>query len=160
TPWHELIRTTKRMIADKLLQSEVRRLVRALPFGIAAAADALAELPACYPVYRSYLPAGRTRQRQAPEQASDSRPGLASTIAELEPLLADPCLEVARRFQQTSGAVMAKGVEDTAFYRFTRLGTLTEVGGDPSVPSLSVPEFHTAQQARLAAWPHAMTTLS
>src|SRR5690606_12691677 len=106
------------------------------------------------------LPAGREHLRQAAQLASDSRPDLASTIAELEPLLADPSLEVARRFQQTSGAVMAKGVEDTAFYRFTRLGTLTEVGGDPSVPSLSVPEFHTAQQARLAAWPHAMTTRS
>ena len=48
------------------------------------------------------------------------------------PLLADPAHRVARRFQQTTGPVMAKGVEDTAFYRYTRLGTLTEVGGDPS----------------------------
>ncbi|MCR2143915.1 hypothetical protein NSX64_25210, partial [Salmonella enterica] len=55
---------------------------------------------------------------------------------------------------------MAKGVEDTAFYRFTRLGTLTEVGADPSIPALSVEEFHDAQRARLAAWPHSMTTLS
>lgn len=158
--WPDLIRATKRMMADDLLQSEVRRLVHDLPFGIVGAADALAELLACFPVYRSYLPAGREHLRQAAEAASAGRPDLASAIVELEPLLADPRLEVARRFQQTTGAVMAKGVEDTAFYRFTRLSTLTEVGGDPSVASLSVADFHAAQQARLAAWPHSMTTLS
>ena len=72
-------------------------------------------------------------------------------IAALVPVLADPALEVARRFQQTTGPVMAKGVEDTAFYRYTRLGSLTEVGGDPSVFALSVEGFHRAQAARQAA---------
>ncbi|PKI90735.1 malto-oligosyltrehalose synthase [Actinomycetales bacterium SN12] len=158
--WHDLIHDTKRAMADGLLQSEVRRLVHDLPFGIVGAADALAELLACFPVYRSYLPAGCEHLRHAVEEASRRRPDLASAIDELEPLLADPALPVARRFQQTSGAIMAKGVEDTAFYRYTRLGTLTEVGGDPSVASLSVPQFHTAQQRRLAAWPCSMTTLS
>lgn len=158
--WHDLIHDTKRAMADGLLQSEVRRLVHDLPFGIVRAGDALAELLACFPVYRSYLPAGREHLRHAAEEAARRRPDLASAIAELEPLLADPDLPVARRFQQTSGAIMAKGVEDTAFYRHTRLGTLTEVGGDPSVTALSVPQFHTAQQRRLAAWPCSMTTLS
>src|SRR3546814_14775659 len=55
---------------------------------------------------------------------------------------------------------MAKGVEDTAFYRYTRLGPLTEVGGDPSEFALPVAGFHAAQAARQASWPHAMTTLS
>ncbi|MGX1793112.1 malto-oligosyltrehalose synthase [Microbacterium sp. NPDC055312] len=158
--WHDLIHDTKRAMADGLLQSEVRRLVRDLPFGIVRAWDALAELLACFPVYRSYLPAGREHLRLASVEARRRRPDLASAIDELEPLLADPTLPVARRFQQTSGAIMAKGVEDTAFYRHTRLGTLTEVGGDPSVASLSVAEFHAAQQRRLAAWPCSMTTLS
>jgi (1->4)-alpha-D-glucan 1-alpha-D-glucosylmutase len=158
--WHDLIHDTKRAMADGLLESEVRRLVRDLPFGIVRAWDALAELLACFPVYRSYLPAGREHLRHAAEEARRRRPDLSSAIAELEPLLSDPTLPVARRFQQTSGAIMAKGVEDTAFYRYTRLGTLTEVGGDPSVASLSVAEFHTAQQRRLAAWPCSMTTLS
>ena len=54
------------------------------------------------------------------------------------PRLADPRHPMAVRFQQTSGMVMAKGVEDTAFYRYTRLGSLTEVGGDPSVFALDV----------------------
>ncbi|WP_309102809.1 malto-oligosyltrehalose synthase [Microbacterium sp.] len=159
-PWPELTHSTKRMIADELLGSEVRRLVRTLPHGIVHAEDALAELLASFPVYRSYLPEGVAHLRHAFADARRRRPDLASVFAELEPLLADPGLEVAQRFQQTSGAVMAKGVEDTAFYRYTRLGTLTEVGADPSIASLTVDEFHEAQRARLAAWPHSMTTLS
>jgi (1->4)-alpha-D-glucan 1-alpha-D-glucosylmutase len=158
--WSDLVHDTKRMIADELLQSEVRRLVRALPMGVVGETDALAEILACFPVYRSYLPAGREHLRQAAAEAARRRPDLAEAIEELEPLLADPDLEVAQRFQQTSGAVMAKGVEDTAFYRCTRLGTLTEVGGDPSQAALSASAFHAAQQGRLSAWPHSMTTLS
>jgi (1->4)-alpha-D-glucan 1-alpha-D-glucosylmutase len=56
--------------------------------------------------------------------------------------------------------VMAKGVEDTAFYRYTRLGSLTEVGGDPTQFAVDVAEFHALQQRRLAATPRSMTTLS
>ena len=159
-PWHDLIHTTKRMIADELLQSEVRRLVRALPFGVVGAEDALAEIVASFPVYRSYLPAGREHLQHAIDDAATRRPDLAASIAELAPLLFDTSLEVSERFPQVSGAVMAKGVEDTAFYRFTRLGTLTEVGGDPSIGSLSIDAFHDAQQARFASWPHSLTALS
>lgn len=158
--WHDLIHSTKRMIADELLQSEVRRLVRTLPFGVVDADDALAELVTCFPVYRSYLPAGREHLEHAFADARRRRPDLATAFDELEPLLSDPKTEVAQRFEQTSGAVMAKGVEDTAFYRYTRLGTLTEVGADPSIAALTVSEYHDAQQARLASWPHSMTTLS
>ena len=59
-------------------------------------------------------------------------------------MLGDPAHPAALRFQQTSGAVMAKGVEDCAFYRTSRLTSLTEVGGDPSEWSLTVDEFHAA----------------
>ncbi|MCK2035661.1 malto-oligosyltrehalose synthase [Microbacterium sp. SSW1-49] len=158
--WPELIHTTKRMIADGLLQSEIRRLVRSLPYGVVGAEDALAELVACFPVYRAYLPAGREQLRAAFAAARERRPDLADAFDELRPLIVDERTEVGVRFPQTTGAVMAKGVEDTAFYRWTRLGTLTEVGGDPSIAALSTAEFHDAQQARLASWPHAMTTLS
>ncbi|MFS0852988.1 malto-oligosyltrehalose synthase [Microbacterium sp. 179-I 3D4 NHS] len=158
--WHDLIHTTKLLVAGHILQSEVRRLVRALPSGIVGAEEALAELLAAFPVYRSYLPAGRAHLDHALAEARRRRPDLAEAFGELEPLLSDPTLEVAQRFQQTSGAVMAKGVEDTAFYRYTRLGTLTEVGADPSQAAVTVDEFHEAQSARLAAWPHSMTTLS
>jgi (1->4)-alpha-D-glucan 1-alpha-D-glucosylmutase len=148
------------MIADTIQVSEIQRLVRSLPEEIEGAADALAELLTCFPVYRSYLPAGREDLRAAAAEASARRPDLVPAIERLVPILSDPALEVARRFQQTTGPVMAKGVEDTAFYRQTRLGTLTEVGGDPGVFSLSVPGFHRAFASRQASWPHAMTSLS
>ncbi|MFJ4173233.1 malto-oligosyltrehalose synthase [Microbacterium sp. NPDC089696] len=158
--WHDLTVSTKRMVAETILQSEVHRLVRSLPHGVVAAKYALVEIIAGFPVYRSYLPAGSEHLQQAIEAAAARRPDLAAAIGELTPLLLDTELEVSERFPQVSGAVMAKGVEDTAFYRFTRLGTLTEVGADPSIASLTVDEFHDAQRTRLASWPHSMTTLS
>lgn len=161
--WPVLIHATKRMVADESQAAEVRRLVRCLPEGIdgsSVAQDAIAELLACFPVYRSYLPGGAGWLDAAAALASAHRPDLAEAIAVLVPVLADPTLEVARRFQQVTGPVMAKGVEDMAFYRQTRLGSLTEVGGDPSVFALSVDGFHRAQTARQSSWPHTMTTLS
>ncbi len=58
------------------------------------------------------------------------------------------------RFQQTTPAVAAKGVEDTAFYRFNRLLCLNEVGGDPDLFSLSVDEFHARNLERARRFPH------
>jgi len=161
TDWHELIHGTKRGIADGILRSEVLRLERMLPHPRpTGAADALAELLACFPVYRSYLPAGAERLEEAARRAREHRPDLADAIDALRPVLGDPANPVAVRFQQTSGMVMAKGVEDTAFYRYTRLGSLTEVGGDPSEFAIPVDRFHERQVRRHAAWPHSMTTLS
>jgi (1->4)-alpha-D-glucan 1-alpha-D-glucosylmutase len=158
--WHDMIHGTKRMIGETIQVAEVRRLVRELPAPIEGAEDALTELLATFPVYRSYLPAGLERLRDAAAQASARRPDLASVISWLVEVLGDETQPAARRFQQTTGPVMAKGVEDTAFYRFNRLGTLTEVGGDPAVFSLTVDEFHAAQADRQASWPHTMTALS
>ncbi|WP_353828488.1 malto-oligosyltrehalose synthase [Agromyces sp. SYSU T0242] len=159
--WPELIHGTKRGIADGILRSEVLRLERMLPEPTPPdAADALAELLACFPVYRSYLPAGREHLDTAARLARAHRPDLSATIDALLPVLADPSSPVAVRFQQTSGMVMAKGVEDTAFYRFTRLTSLTEVGGDPSEFAIDVDRFHERQLRRQSAWPHSMTTLS
>ncbi len=63
------------------------------------------------------------------------------------------------RFQQTTGPVMAKGVEDTAFYRYFRLAALNEVGGDPARFGLSVGDFHQANAARASRFPlHMLTT--
>ncbi|WP_329483868.1 malto-oligosyltrehalose synthase [Kribbella sp. NBC_01484] len=68
--------------------------------------------------------------------------------------------ELIVRFQQTCGPVMAKGVEDTAFYRWFRLTSLNEVGGDPEHFGVTPEEFH-AFAARLNQhWPKTMTTLS
>jgi (1->4)-alpha-D-glucan 1-alpha-D-glucosylmutase len=64
------------------------------------------------------------------------------------------------RFQQTAGPVMAKGVEDTAFYRYHRLVCLNEVGGDPGAFGTSPDAFHAASLTRQANWPSSMTTLT
>lgn len=170
--WSQLIHDTKREIADGTLRSEVLRLERDLgsavqstrpagrPPAISSTADALAELLACFPVYRSYLPIGLEHLQEAARAAKEHRPDLSSTVDALIPVLADPEQPAAIRFQQTSGMVMAKGVEDTAFYRYSRLGSLTEVGADPAEFSIDVDEFHRRQQLRQASFPTSLTTLS
>lgn len=62
-----------------------------------------------------------------------------------------------RRFQQLTGPVMAKSLEDTLFYRYVRLISLNEVGGDPDHFGLPLENFHRINGARASAWPHAMT---
>jgi (1->4)-alpha-D-glucan 1-alpha-D-glucosylmutase len=66
----------------------------------------------------------------------------------------------ALKLQQFTGPVMAKSLEDTAFYRYHRLLALNEVGGDPSARALSVDAFHEAMKARVRPWPHGMTATS
>ena len=96
-----------------------------------------------FPVYRSYLPDGRGRPERGMRTRGPPPPRLDGAVGALLPLLLDAAEpSSACRFQQTSGMVMAKGVEDTAFYRYTRLGTLTEVGGDPTEFALAPAEFH------------------
>ena len=158
--WTALIHGTKRAIADGILRSEVLRLERELRHPVEGAADALAELLACFPVYRSYLPVGEEHLDEAAKLAKYYRPELADAIDALLPVLRDPSQPAAVRFQQTSGMVMAKGVEDTAFYRFNRLSSLTEVGADPAEFSIDVDEFHRRQLSRQASLPASLTTLS
>lgn len=159
-----MIRGTKRMIADGILRSEVLRLARLVPesYGLALdqAADAIAEIIASFPVYRSYLPVGSDVLKEACESAAVHRPDLEVAVGTLLPLLLDPANAIAIRFQQTSGMVMAKGVEDTAFYRYTRLGTLTEVGAEPTEFAVDPEEFHQRMQRRQQDLPLSMTTLS
>ncbi|SFT41798.1 malto-oligosyltrehalose synthase [Arthrobacter sp. ov118] len=166
--YEEMIRGTKRRITDGILHSEVLRLARLVPAdaGLAQdeAADALSEIIAAFPVYRSYLPDGADVLKEACELAAGRRPELDRAIRLLLPLLLDaglePEAELGRRFQQTSGMVMAKGVEDTAFFRYTRLGTLTEVGAEPTEFAIAPEEFHARMARRQAEIPLSMTTLS
>ncbi|MFD0045957.1 malto-oligosyltrehalose synthase [Pseudarthrobacter scleromae] len=160
----EMIRGTKRMIADGILRSEVLRLARLVPesYGLSVeqAADAIAEVIAAFPVYRTYLPTGAEILKEACESAAAHRPDLEVAVGTLLPLLFDPANPIAVRFQQTSGMVMAKGVEDTAFYRYTRLGTLTEVGAEPTEFSVSTAEFHQRMARRQQELPLSMTAMS
>jgi (1->4)-alpha-D-glucan 1-alpha-D-glucosylmutase len=163
--WRRMVHDNKRAVADGILHSEVLRITREVGRAVEGAdddavADAIAELLACFPVYRSYLPEGREHLDQAFARAREERPDLAATYDLLEPLLHDEWGQPARRFQQTSGMVMAKGVEDCSFYRWSRLTSLNEVGGDPSVFAIGVDDFHDAMAARQRDWPDAMVTLS
>ncbi|ROP74265.1 malto-oligosyltrehalose synthase [Curtobacterium sp. PhB115] len=168
--WQQLTHDTRRGIADGILGSEVERLARLLgpgtatigsdPVPHARIVDAVAEVVASFDVYRTYLPEGVHHLVTALERAAESRPDLDDVIDRIAPALVDPTNAAALRLQQTSGMVMAKGVEDTAFYRTSRLSSLSEVGGDPSVFSVSVDAFHQAQRDRLGSWPDTMTTLT
>src|SRR6478609_3883952 len=158
--WAAMTHDSKREVADGILQSEVRRISRELPAAVPGAEDAVAELLACFPVYRSYLPEGRDHLALAFARARRARPDLVAAFDRLEPVLSDPWSAPARRFQQTSGMVMAKGVEDCSFYRWSRLTSLNEVGGDPSIFAIGVEEWHEAMAARQRDWPEAMVTLS
>jgi (1->4)-alpha-D-glucan 1-alpha-D-glucosylmutase len=169
TSWPDLVRSSKRAVAEGILHSEVRRIAREL----AAELDVdptrewrepveavLVELFAAFPVYRSYLPAGREHLDEAEAAARAARPDLADTFDLVVPLLSDRLRAPALRFQQTSGMVMAKGVEDCAFYRWSRLTSLTEVGADPAIFAVGVDEFHRQMARRQGRTPAAMTTLS
>ena len=180
--WADLVHGTKRAVADRALHPEVRRIVRDLSSPVVeegalrpsrdlasdagtrpeppSFVDAVSELLACFPVYRSYLPEGRAHLDHAFAAARRHRPDLDAAFDRIQPMLRDRRHPAALRFQQTSGMVMAKGVEDCAFYRYPRLTSLNEVGGDPSVFSVPVATFHEAMATRQAEWPHAMTALT
>lgn len=165
--WAELVAREKEDVARGSLAAETARLVREARAAVVLGSrsdeeltDAFAALLAGMPVYRTYLPVGSGHLARALAAACAARPGQAELLRDVAEVLADPASPVARRFQQSSGMVMAKGVEDRSFYRWTRWSNLNEVGGDPSHVHLEPAAFHARQQARAASWPHAMTTLS
>jgi (1->4)-alpha-D-glucan 1-alpha-D-glucosylmutase len=141
----DLVLEAKTSVTREVLAAEVNRLARMAP---EIGTDVLAETLARFPVYRSYLPDfGRGYLEQA----------LAGRSV---PRLADASDPLCTRFQQTSGMVMAKGVEDTAFYRHHLLTALNEVGSDPAAFGVAPDEWH-AECSRLERdWPDSMTLLS
>jgi (1->4)-alpha-D-glucan 1-alpha-D-glucosylmutase len=132
---------------------EVARLERLGPFDAATLADGLARLP----VYRTYVEpwSGRVEdQDRGAVERSAMDPGLAAALL-LERREGVP-EELVARFQQTSPAIAAKGIEDTAFYRYLRLLCLNEVGGDPERFGLSVEAFHAANAERAERFPEGL----
>jgi len=169
--WADLIHDTKRSLADGILRSEVLRLERDLgesvekleadeSWKLSPTADALAELLACFPVYRSYLPLGAEYLQHAARLAKECRPDLDQMLDTVVAVLADPAHPAAIRFQQTSAMVMAKGLKDTARYRYARPESPSAAGTAPAGFPVGVAEFHHRQQLRRAAFPTALTTLS
>lgn len=159
----------KREVATHELQAEVRRLTRAIRrdnFSTAGSAvsdeilvDTVIALVAAIPVYRAdYRSLSRITATVVADMAQrfPSRRDALDLIAAA--LLAEG--EASTRFAQVCGAVMAKGVEDTLFYRANRLVALQEVGGAPGRFGVGAAEFHLLQQERAELWPQTMTTLS
>ncbi|WP_250033476.1 malto-oligosyltrehalose synthase [Paractinoplanes maris] len=159
TSWQDLVHGTKLTAATTLLAAELARMGRLAP-DVEAAPRALAELAACFPVYRSYLPFGSRHLARARSEAGRRRPPLIPVLDQLTARLRNPDDELAARFQQFTGAVMAKGVEDTAFYRWTRFTARNEVGNDPADFAVTPDDFHDANEERRRKWPAAMTALS
>ena len=155
----EHVEQGKRLVVETLLPAEIRRMAALVP-DVADAGAALAEVAVAFDVYRSYLPHGVERLDRAIATAAERRPDLAGTLAALSPRLHDAGDELAQRLQQLSGATMAKGVEDTAYYRYARFVALNEVGGDPGQFGIPLAEFHDLQARRQARQPESMTGLS
>lgn len=158
-PWDELVFACKRQVAGTILRQEARRTAREAGLENTAG-DEVGLLAACLAVYRAYLPHGLELLEAAFARAKRLEPDAAPVLERLRPALTDAGHPAARRFQQFSSAVMAKGAEDRAFYRFPRLTCLTEVGADPSRFSVTPESFHEFAVSRAGRWPHAMTTLS
>lgn len=162
--WERLVHDGKLAVANGILNSEVRRIAREILVVLGPddapdldhVAAAVAELLADFDVYRSYLPEGREHLDRAFGLAWEHRPDLGGVLDGIYPVLADGASGPAQRFQQTSGMVMAKGVEDGAFYRWSRLTSLNEVGGDPDVFAISPAAFAEQMTVRQAQWPFAM----
>jgi (1->4)-alpha-D-glucan 1-alpha-D-glucosylmutase len=172
-----VIAESKRLVVDEVLVAERRRLVRRATEALADTdperlGRAVVELLVACEVYRAYVrPDGsldelaRHRLEKAFSNAASARPDLEPELKALVQIASEPTNAAARdfavRLQQTWGPVMAKGIEDTAFYRWHRLVALNEVGGDPDLLDHATPEqLHAWAIHEQQHWPRGMTALS
>jgi len=186
----DMVYQCKQLVMDQLLNSELNVLANHLSrialadrhtcdFTLKSLRDALTEIVACFPVYRTYVTEqvvsarDRTYINEAVDCAKER-----STTAELsvydfirEVLLTSQAeghpqfyqrsvVHFAMKFQQYTSALMAKGVEDTSFYRYNRLVSLNDVGGDPMRFGVTPEEFHREIAQRSTIWPHEMVATS
>jgi (1->4)-alpha-D-glucan 1-alpha-D-glucosylmutase len=197
----DLLYSTKRLIMDTSMASELNVLAemlnrvsesnrRSRDFTLNSLRDAIVEVVACFPAYRTYVtPEGWTPEdrgvvEQAIVRARRRNPAMDPTIFDFfrEVLMprdaedgvsgapgdrrggyppADSAEEAQRlrfsmKFQQYTGPLQGKGLEDTAFYRYNLLLSLNEVGGDPSRFGCSVSDFHEMNARRQQDWPYEM----
>jgi (1->4)-alpha-D-glucan 1-alpha-D-glucosylmutase len=186
-PFEDVVYHCKKHVMNFLLASELQVLAARLDrlsetdwrwrdFTLTSLREALKEVVACLPVYRTYVDAsgataddrreieravGEARRRSAdPEKTLFDFLGRVLTAEQgWEPGAEGPRPDVllfARRLQQFTGPVAAKGVEDTAFYRYHRLIALNEVGGDPRTFGTSPAAFHDHCAEAARSRPHGM----
>lgn len=147
-------------------------------FTLAGLKAALREVIACFPVYRTYVtergPSAEDRRDidwavALARKRSQSREAtifdfihgaLTTDIVRKRRRTFNrrAVVDLAMKFQQLTGPVTAKALEDTAFYRYTRLVSLNEVGGDPRRFGTTIAAFHHLNQERAKLWPHTMVT--
>jgi (1->4)-alpha-D-glucan 1-alpha-D-glucosylmutase len=156
--------------------SEQHRYTR--DFTFASLLEALREILSCFPVYRTYIardakevgPGDRPIIQRAIREAKRRNPVINRTLFQfiedllmlrdpegLTPEQVDARRDFVLRLQQLTGPVMAKGVEDTAFYRYFPLLSLAEVGGDPDRLGISVDEFHERNRRRAEVQPRSLS---
>ena len=187
---NDLVYSCKKQILKAVLASELNVLANLLSrialanrhtcdFTLNSIRSALAEIIASFPVYRTYVngPDVSPEDRRYVEQAvaTGRKRSTAADLSVFDFVRRVLLIEVngggtgwykraiirfAMKFQQVTSAVMAKGVEDTAFYRYNRLVSLNEVGGNPNKFGTTIEEFHAANQERLKCWPHSMLASS
>ncbi len=196
TGWSEafgdLVIESKRLILQVAMSSELNVLARKLDhiseqhrwsrdFTLESLRDALREVLAAFPVYRTYVSSNQTEvdpqdRRQvtvAIREAKWRNPAISESVFDFiqsvllleRPAGVDDAQQAERqmfamRFQQLSAPVMAKGVEDTAFYRYYPLASLNEVGGDPSRFGVPLNAFHRRNMIRRELWPNSMSASS
>jgi len=180
----DIVRESKFHIMREELSAEVQRLTdlwaivcerhrRYQDYTRRELRDGLREVLASFPVYRTYVrPGAHARPsdcaviERAVGDARGRRPDLDPELFNfLGSLLrleypGQREAEFAARFQQLSSPVMAKGVEDTAFYRYHRLVSLNEVGGSPDVVDGAVERFHQHNRGVARRWPRTLLTLA
>jgi (1->4)-alpha-D-glucan 1-alpha-D-glucosylmutase len=187
----DILHISKKNVMNFLLGSELQVLANQLDriaesdwrtrdFTLNSVKEALKDIIACFPVYRTYVSAVGTHpddQRDIEwavqggrKRSFDPEPSLFQWIQQIlaGDLLRGPMPYAVRRevirfitkFQQYTSPVMAKALEDTSFYRYHRLVSLNEVGGDPRRFGISLEDFHAANEERAARWPRAMLTTS
>jgi (1->4)-alpha-D-glucan 1-alpha-D-glucosylmutase len=181
----DVVYECKRLITGTSLASELNVLGSALnrisegdrrarDFTLDSLRQALREVAACFPVYRTYVTAAgatdadRSVIGRAIDRARRRNPAMEASVFEFvrEALLPDreklpeaeyrSRLRFAMKFQQYTGPLQAKGVEDTAFYRYNVLVSLNEVGGDPQRFGGTMAQFHDANQRRVDRSPWTM----
>lgn len=163
--WADRVVEAKLQILKEVLASERERLIdlalRVLTSSFElrdctrhSVSAAVTAVLISYPVYRSYVRVSGAREEdrrliaQVTKRASELRPEIDKRVFHaLERILTlqtdhELEIELALRVQQVTGAIMAKAVEDTLFYRYTRLLALNEVGGSPETFGISLDEFH------------------
>jgi (1->4)-alpha-D-glucan 1-alpha-D-glucosylmutase len=185
TPFPIVAHDSKLTVAQEALGSDVNRLASLFvdiceanrderDFTRAEIRRAIRDVAACFAIYRTYVVPDRheitDKDRSTIERATECAK---QNRQDIDGLLFDFMRDVLTlkikgrkesefvcRFQQFTSPVMAKGVEDTAFYCSNRLTAMNEVGGDPDCDGFSLEYFHTYNEAMQRTFPQTMTTLS